>query len=1094
MSKRPEHIERLRQALTELRAQREVFSLSAYGEMVRALLEALRRAQTMPAVPLPPTTDEMRLVTVVFVDVVNSTLMSQELDTGDWKNIINAAHSRVAALIAQREGIIGQYLGDGLLAFFGAQRSRGDDALRAVACSLEIVTAVNAYANEVFLEHGVEFAVRIAISTGRVVVGLIGGAEKQELLALGPATNLAARLQSEARPGQIVIDETTYSRVRHHYNTVSYEVRHLKGIERSVRYYVVAGRYQPAGRTLTMTVLNGIPIPFANRHVEMSQIDEMLDAALARHEFHIITVVGDIGIGKSRLLQEALQRPRTQPLITLVMTASSEHQGTAGTLLREMLLTACNITDDLTSDEAYQRVLNYIQANWDDPEAETTACAIAQLGGFQPAPYAAGPSAARLTFEPVARWLRALTQRSGLLLVVDNLQWADTASIQMLEYLTAELSHLPILLLAAARPIFLMHYPLYMRRAEAHTIIPVYPLNAEDATHIIDGILAPIGRVPETLSVVMQERAEGNPLFLLELLGMLFDQAVIYHKDNQWRFNIVKYDSVVTSLPDGLVEVLQARLDDLTPESRQMIQVAAVVGQRFWAGLIAEVSGFAAEDALNMLIARGMIVRHDISLFDDDEEYVFQHTLYRETAYELISRQRREQIHQQIAAWLVTRIHNKPELYPLLADHFEASGQFEAALYTCFEAMEDRMIRQMLPEALSLNDRGLALARNISRDVALPIVIQFWTMRGKIMNLLGRYDEVSAASQSALMLVKELPVSSKSMPVAAWRTLAQSYINLGRYNDAFQALIQAHEVLPEGYGLEQGEILQGFGFLSLYSGRLEESQAYFHRALAVWRKAGLPYNTTFTGLGYVALESGDLATALSYFEQVAHYNREHKQTPYTPADIRNIGLVYLTLLQHELALELFNEAQALHDENRSEDMLLVAYRGLCFIHLGQPQLGLSLVTEAMQAGDRLIYHHWLLQLTALRGLLATGDVVRGREQAFIFVEQIKERNPILYARGLLVLAQAGLALGEIGAVDTLRDALQHEESHGGRDLWLGYETLMSASTEPVARDDAHKHAAQLVQQIGKTLYTHEALQRGFLQHPRITALISAVQA
>lgn len=1089
MPNRPEKIERLRQALTELRSKREHFSTEAYGEMVRVLLEALRRARTVPVVPMP-TADEMRLVTVMFVDVVNSTALSQKMDTGDWKNIINEAHRRVAARIVQREGQIGQYLGDGVLAFFGAQRSRGDDALRAVACAVEVLTIVNAYGNEVFLEHGVEFAVRIGISTGRVVVGYIGGAEKQEFLAMGPATNLASRLQSEARPGEIVIDDTTYSRVRHHYDTVSYEVRHLKGIERTVRYYVIAGRSQPAGRSLTMTSLNGIPIPFVNRHSEMNLIDQALESTLMLHRFHAITVVGDLGVGKSRLLQEVVQRPRALPLVTLVTGASSEKQANAGTLLREMLITACNITDDLTPDEAYQRVLHYIQANWNDPEAENTARAIAQLGGFQPVHVSVGtPASSRLTFEPVARWIRALALSGGLLLVVDNLQWADAASIRMLEYLASELSHLPILLVAGARPTFLNHYPLYMRRAESHDVIPLYPLPAEDATQIIQGILAPIGRVPDTLAVVVQERAEGNPLFLLELLGMLFDQEVIYRTEERWRFNIVKYDSVVTSLPDGLVEVLQARLDDLSPEARQIIQVAAVAGQRFWARMVSDISGFPGEEALNMLVARGMIVRHETSLFEEDEEYVFQHALYRETAYELLPRQRREQVHQQIATWLVTRVYNKPELYPTLTDHFEESTQYEAALYTCFEAMEDRIIRQMLPEALVLNDRGLSLAGHITRDVALPVVIQFWMMRGKIMNLLRRYEEASAASQSALRLVQELPPSHKTTQVAAWRTLAQSYTNLGRYNDAFQALIQAHESLPDDYGLEQGEILQGFGFLSLYSGRLEESQAFFHRALAVWRKAGLPYNTTFTGLGYVALEAGDVATALSYFEQVHDYNLANNQTTYTPADLRNIGLIYLTLLQYERALYHFEEAQRLHDLNHTEDMLLMAYRGECLIYMGQTQIGLSLLHEATQVGDRLVYHNWLLTLAAIRGWLAAGDAVRGREQAFTFAQNMKERNQLLYGRSLLTLAQAGHALHEPSVVDTLREALQAEALHGGRDLWIGYETLAAAHTEETDQQQALQQAAQLLQQMGKTLYTHPQLQQGFYAHPRVARLL-----
>ncbi|NJR12588.1 AAA family ATPase [bacterium] len=482
---------------------------------------------------MTPTTDEMRLVTVMFVDVVNSTSMTQVLDPGAWKTVIGDAHARMATLIAQREGQIGQYLGDGLLTFFGAQRSRGDDALRAVACALDILALVNIYANEVFLAHGVEFAVRIGISTGRVVVGPVGGLEKQETLAFGLATNLAARLQGEAQTGQIVVDETTYNRVRNHYNAVSYDIVQLKGIDHPVRYYAIAGRYQPASRDLTMMALNGIPIPFTDRHAETTLIQQTLESSVRLQRFYAITVVGDIGIGKSRLLQEVIQAPATRLRITLIASASSDKQTTAGALLREMLITACNISDDLTAHEAYYRVIHYIQANWNDPDAETMARAIAHLGGFQSDQYAALPATSHLTFEPVTRWLRALAQTGGLLLVIDNLQWVDAASLRMLEHIALELSNQPILLLAAARTTFFTQHPQYMRRSESHHRMTLAPLHDDEANHIIRRILAPVGRVPDSLIQVMRERAEGNPLFLLELLGMLFDQGVIYERDDR---------------------------------------------------------------------------------------------------------------------------------------------------------------------------------------------------------------------------------------------------------------------------------------------------------------------------------------------------------------------------------------------------------------------------------------------------------------------------------------------------------------------------------------------------------------------------------
>ena len=190
-----EQIERLKQALAEMRNQKEVFSEVTFAQVVMVLLEKLRRLQTI--LPIEnAAADEIRLVTVMFIDVKDSTEMAQSMDTSDWKGIIAATHERIADVVSQWDGQIGQYLGDGVLCFFGAQRSRGDDAPHAVACALQIQTVLGLYAETILERYKIEFGVRIGISTGRVVVGMIGSqTSRQELLALGPATNLAARLQ-----------------------------------------------------------------------------------------------------------------------------------------------------------------------------------------------------------------------------------------------------------------------------------------------------------------------------------------------------------------------------------------------------------------------------------------------------------------------------------------------------------------------------------------------------------------------------------------------------------------------------------------------------------------------------------------------------------------------------------------------------------------------------------------------------------------------------------------------------------------------------------------------------------------------------------
>ena len=190
-------IEKLKRALSELRHNRTQFSPEVFTYLSLMLMDRLRDAQTRLVEDIRQT-DEVRLVTVMFVDVENSTELAQQMDASDWKNVLGESHRRLAEAISEWDGQIGQYLGDGLLSFFGARRSGGDDALRAVSCALAAQSVIDAYAVEVNEAHGIHFSTRIGISTGRVVVGMIGNEDRQELLALGPATNLAARLQSLA--------------------------------------------------------------------------------------------------------------------------------------------------------------------------------------------------------------------------------------------------------------------------------------------------------------------------------------------------------------------------------------------------------------------------------------------------------------------------------------------------------------------------------------------------------------------------------------------------------------------------------------------------------------------------------------------------------------------------------------------------------------------------------------------------------------------------------------------------------------------------------------------------------------------------------
>lgn len=1097
---RESQIERIQRALIEIRTHKSVFSTQAYGQIVMALLSELRRARTV-SVAAPTTTDEIRLVTVMFIDIINSTEMSQVMEAGDWKNIIDEAHTRLSALVEQWDGQVGQYLGDGLLCFFGAARSQGDDALRAVSCALAAQESLKNYATEVYRKHNIDFAARIGMSTGRVVVGLIGGSTKQELLALGPATNLAARLQLLAGAGGIVVDAATYNRVRNHFMMQAQPPVKVKGFEFPIKYYTVVGRGGSIAHELTTSAVNDIPLVFHGRQAELEQLQRLQEDTFQARRFQVVTLVGETGIGKSRLLQQLLQR-QTQGVVPLVMIARYEKRSLSYNLLRDFLMHTCELSDDTPTSNAQERITAYFTGIWDAPEAAETAALIGYIAGFgfreHPAVVALRQGereSAQVVGAAIVRWLRALSEVSGILLIVDNLQWADLASIQLLEYLAQELAAIPGLLLAAARPAYRQQYPLYMHNIAHHTTIMLEPLPPDATKAILREALSRIERVPDNLLHLIQERAAGNPLFIQEFLSMLFDNGVFYpHNTGVWRFNLVQYRTTEDTLPVGLIGVMQARLDDLPQDARQVLQMAAVVGQTFWEGAVATLTGTPPRALLETLITRGIIARDEDSAFPGELQYTFQHTLYHEVAYDSLPRARREMYHRQIARWFVPRVADRPDFYAMLAQHFEEGGQHEAALSTYLEAMQNRIERGLLTEALTLNEHGLSLARRVPRSVALPVVAHLWTLRGQALLALERYAEASAATQSAVMLLRETPDKLlDATRFMAHYLLAQAQMHLGQHDEAYQALMTAQEYLEEKNIRARIQLILAFATLRLHQGHLQECLDYHESAAALFdqladdrlRASGLAL------AGRAALNLGNIDQALDYFDEALNLYAAHNDRRHTMMMLGYIASVYLMLLSYDRALLVLDEALAHDIAAGGYDRLLRVLRGLCLVYMGRQAEGMPEVMGAVQHEGSTAYEDWVMQLLLLRALAFTGDYITCEEQAQAFVDRVRDRNQLLYARGLFWLGMAKFGRHAADAPALLQEALYYEQQYGGRDVWLCYDALAQAASDPAERNRYLIETASALRRINDKLEQHPDLQHAFLNNSYVQGLLSA---
>ena len=1089
-----EPIEKLRQALAEIRAHRSEFSPMVYDTIVTTLLEKIQSSRMVTEAKNDAVkSDEIRLVTVMFIDVVESTRLAHRMDRGDWKDLISDAHSLMAASVLEAEGNVGQFLGDGMLSYFGAQHSRSDDALRAVNCALNIQKQMETYADEAQRKYKIAtgFSIRISISTGRVVVGMIGNGDRQELLALGPATNLASRLQAYGEPQSIVIDAQTQRRVRTHFELKGHEPVQIKGFEEMVAYYRVLSKKENPRTEFTDNQISGRTIPFVDREAEVKQILNIWWQSQVKRQFKAISILGEVGIGKSRLLQQVTEKISEQPVTQIHMFADYERREMSHNLLRNLLIKQCNLTDDTPTDVIKERILNYVTRTWNDPDAEAVGNVLGVMytddntvENPTETVRRSGHLQQRMIFRWVSRWFKGMASSSPLLIVIDNLQWIDALSVELLEYLAFALREEIGMIVATGRNDVRVTNSGYMYRVPNHSTLMLPALDNQSTTKLIRQVLSDVQNLNHKVIESIADRSKGNPLFVREFLSILFDNKVISRTDDGFQFNTVKYHTTLSEIPGGLTGVLQARLDELPAQARTIVQAAATVGQRFWSGVVTEMVGFETDRYLDELVQRGIIYQNSESSFEKEREFQFRHSLYQEVAYAMLPRAQRESYHSNVTRWMVVRMSGKPEYFPMLADQFAKADQHEASLFTYLEAVQNRLGRGLLDESLALIDSGLAESPYVSREVALPVTSQLWTIRAQTYNALNRFSEASAAAESALKLLDELPADQLvNIRVSAARLLGSAYRSLGRYDEAYQALVDAQRLTSEDDPILQSKVLGTFGSLALYRGQLSESLALQQRAytFAESTEQHPALNGNMTQLGLIAFEQGNIADALDYFERVLDANLERKNTHYQILDLRNIGATYLSVFAYEKAIDTFDRAKELEDYIHYKDALLQAYRALALIEVGRIDEGIHEMQDAVNRGHQDTYHNLQIQLAEIEAWVKIKRYDEALSTLSTFLDTTRQLNPILYGRGILWKGQICQDTDPALAVTLLDEALQSEAQHAGLYLWLCHYQLAQSTSDMLVRQEKMTEAFNVLSAIGMSLSSRPELQTLFRQ-------------
>ncbi len=666
---------------------------------------------------------ERKLVTVLFADVTGSTQLGEQLDPEQLRAVMETYFTAMRVEIEAEGGTVEKFIGDAVMAAFGVPVAHEDDPARALRAGLRMLARLPEVNRELEREHSVSLQIRIGVHAGEVLATV--DPKPGEAMVTGDPVNVAARLQTAAEPGELLASERTVAAARVFVaeDRGSFD---LKGKSEAVRAFaVLEGSGAPARG------LPGFHAPMVGRDSELDLLQSVYERASNERRPHLVTIYGEAGVGKSRLTREFLawSSSREPEPTTLAGRCLPYGDGITYWPLAEILKAHASILDSDPTDLAIEKVRksgrDLFTLDLSPDPARATAALAYTIGLKDPDISFADLDPKDVRAEVHAAWrsfFTALGERGSVIVVVEDIHWADSALLDLLEELTDRVAG-PVLFLCPSRPDLTATRPGWGGGRRNTSSVALDPLTAEESDELIRALLA-VDDLPPSVHDRILERAEGNPFFLEEIVRRLVDGGLIEHIDDRWR---ATEGIEEVEIPDTVQGVLAARIDLLDATDKRIAQAAAVVGRVFWPGPVAGLTGAEPGDldeALRRLEDRELVLSRPGSSLAGQPEYIFKHVLTRDVAYESLPRRERPPAHATVAAWLERTAGDRAvEFAEVLAYHYGTAAGLErdaglsadpalrrSALEWLQRASEDARRRFVVKKAERLAEEALGFA------------------------------------------------------------------------------------------------------------------------------------------------------------------------------------------------------------------------------------------------------------------------------------------------------------------------------------------------------------------------------------------------
>ena len=974
--------------------------------IIDVTIEALR-IQLNELEPNLSVEQQRKMVTILFMDVVNSTKMLGGLDPEENLEFTDNAMQRMATDIKSFGGQVTRFMGDGFLAVFGLTQAKENDAEMAVRSGLKIIETANDIAGELEAKHNIpNFRVRVGINTGLIVSG---GETESEGTIMGTAINLAARLEKMASPNSVLISSDTYAHVRGIFDLEERESIQAKGFANPVQVYRVIQAKPRAFRLMTRGV-EGVETHMVGRDAELSILQEQFEDVINEKTSRFITVIGEAGLGKSRLLDEFerwIDLHKTRVLL-FKGRAMLESMDLPYAIIRDLFAFRFEIQDNASILSVLDKFVDGFRgALGESDDLELKAQFVGQLLGYD---FSGNLTIRSLLDTPqqirdrafihLTEYFKALAVNEPVVIFLDDIHWADDSSLELLIRLSQELTEYPILFVALTRP------TLFERRSawisdSVHTQISLNPLTHEESAFLVGEVLQKIDNIPDKLQDLIISNAEGNPFYLEELVRMLLEHDVIIQGEPSWSVDLNPL--IEMHVPPTLTGIIQARLEGLPAGERTILQQASVIGRVFWDASLQyvhqsacmEESRMSLEvvDMLSSIKQREMIFAKDTSAFSDAIEYIFKHSIMRDVIYESVLLRRRKQYHSHVADWLITKVGEQAVNFSgLIASHLEKAGRESEAVDYLKKAANAAISNYAVDEALAFYSRALE-----------HISLEDDQNRFDLLLGLERGNYLKGNRETQKKILDNLQEAAMHLGDPAKQ--AEVYIRLAWYSfytsdfpTQLEAARQA-KTLAKKIGADEllgrADIVEAWALMMTGN----ESEAIIHaaEALELTRKTNmrLEEGNTLNLLGMLSINLGDYFKAIEYVEGFIQIAREIGNRERELTGLVNSSVAYTSLGNYQAAIERLKQVLIICAETGDRVMESTAH-----INLGwaaESQGAWELAQEHLEIGIamKIEFEH---RDAEAEGLLWMGHTWLGLEKpdkALPLLEQALE-----YRRGL----------------------------------------------------------------------------------------------